>query len=87
MHMATQYVVGVNNVEAYILPYNGKSHILSPRVDIDSSGKESLNCLHISSFSSSIKFCFSLNGKRNETGERVEMYDRSCLPRKVTTCL
>ena len=35
-------------------------HILSARVDIDRSGEESLNCLHISSLSSIVEICPSL---------------------------
>ena len=35
-------------------------HILSPGVDIDRSGEESLNCLHISSLSSIVELCSSL---------------------------
>ena len=35
-------------------------HILSPGVDIDRSGEESLNCLHISSHSSIVELCSSL---------------------------
>ena len=36
-------------------------HILSPGVDIDRSGEESLNCLHISSLSSIVELCSSLS--------------------------
>ena len=35
-------------------------HILSPGVDIDRSGEESLDCLHISSLSSIVELCSSL---------------------------
>ena len=35
-------------------------HILSPVVDIDRSGEESLNCLHISTLSSIVELCSSL---------------------------
>ena len=35
-------------------------HILSSGVDIDRSGEESLNCLHISSLSSIVELCSSL---------------------------
>ena len=35
-------------------------HILSPGVDIDRSGEESINCLHISSHSSIVELCSSL---------------------------
>ena len=35
-------------------------HILSPGVDIDRSGEESLNCLHISTLSSIVELCSSL---------------------------
>ena len=41
-------------------------HILSPGVDIDRSGEESLNCLHISSLSSIVELCSSLGREDTE---------------------
>ena len=46
------------------------SHILSPGVDIDFSGNESLNCLDISCVSSCMEFCLSL--REREGGGRGE---------------
>ena len=46
------------------------SHILSPGVDIDFSGNESLNCLDISCLSSCMEFCLSL--REREGGGRGE---------------
>ena len=55
------------------------SHILSPGVDIDFSGNESLNCLDISCHSSCMEFCFSLReteggrgGSEGEEGRGME---------------
>ena len=68
-----------------VVPTTYLSHIFSPRVDIDKL-KVSLNCAHISSFSSSMKFCSSLmelkgqkekreNGKEeNEDSDGKDVY-------------
>ena len=45
-------------------------HILSPGVDIDRSGEESLNCLHISSLSSIMELCSSLERGRDTMVDR-----------------
>ena len=45
------------------------SHILSPGVDIDFSGNESLNCLDISCLSSCMEFCLSLRERERGGGE------------------
>ena len=47
------------------------SHILSPGVDIDFSGNESLNCLDISCASSCMEFCLSLIEREGGRGEGV----------------
>ena len=66
-------------------------HILSPGVDIDRSGEESLNCLHISSLSSIVELCSSLGRGRDTMMDGKRM--RSILAhrnrfsgKKATSC-
>ena len=47
-----------NSLQQYREP-----HSLSPGVDINGSGEESLNCLHISSLNSIMELCSSLREK------------------------
>ena len=58
-------------------------HILSPGVDIDRSGEESLNCLHISSLSSIMEICSSLGIETRII--RSVSYKENCVRDKPTS--
>ena len=58
-------------------------HILSSGVDIDRSGEESLNCLHISSLSSIVELCSSLGIETRII--RSVSYKENCVRDKPTS--